>query len=277
MFNTGVRSLGRADVPAALALCDRDPVTNVFVASRLREGALGLGGGALGIRADGQLQSLLWTSANVVPVAASRDDIQRYAMRLRGRRARFSSIFGPAEQVLGLWTLVSRGLPQPRSLRPNQPLMVANKAMDFSRGNPDVRAARLEELDQVQPAAAAMFTEEIGYAPFVGSDRAYRRSLRHLIAQGRTFVLTDSAGTVRFKADVGSLTPDVAQIQGVWVHPDWRGRGLAAGCMIRTVELVRSSLAPTVSLYVNDYNTPAVRTYLSAGFHQTGTFATVIM
>ena len=277
MFSSGVKALTPQDVEAALALCEADPVTNCFVTARLRDGALGHGGAAYGVREDGLLRSFVWASANVVPVNVHPDDRERYASRLRRGRYRFSSVFGPADQVLPLWTLLARWLPRPQSLRANQPLMVAQDVLDVGRGNPDVRLARLDELDAIQPAAAAMFTEEIGYAPYTGSDRAYRASLRHLIETGRTFVLTDTDGTVRFKADVGSLASGVAQIQGVWMHPQWRGRGLAAGCMIRTVELVRRDLAPTVSLYVNDFNTPALRTYAAAGFHQVGTFATVIL
>ena len=34
--------------------------------------------------------------------------------------------------------------------------------------------------------------------------------------------------------------------------------------------------APSVSLYVNDFNVRAVRTYLRVGFRQVGTFATVL-
>jgi predicted GNAT family acetyltransferase len=35
-------------------------------------------------------------------------------------------------------------------------------------------------------------------------------------------------------------------------------------------------VAPTVSLYVNDFNQPARRVYARCGFHQVGTFATVL-
>ncbi|WP_258933656.1 hypothetical protein [Nesterenkonia pannonica] len=35
-------------------------------------------------------------------------------------------------------------------------------------------------------------------------------------------------------------------------------------------------LAPTVSLYVNDYNAPALSTYRRVGFDQVGTYATVL-
>lgn len=276
---SGVRALTASDIAAARALCDRDPIANVFVAARLDEGALGSSGAGLTVPdEDGRLRSVLWTSANVVPVGVSGIDIERYAARIRrAGRHRFSSIFGPADQVLPLWHLVARNHHAPMSLRPEQPLMVATRAPDAGVAPDDrVRPASANDIDAVVPAAAAMFTEEIGYAPFVGSDVAYRRSVAQLIAQGRTFVLM-ADGRVRFKADVGALASGVAQIQGVWIDPEWRGRGLAAPCMARVVELVQGAGTPTVSLYVNDYNVAAVRAYRAAGFTRVGTFATVIL
>jgi uncharacterized protein len=54
-----------------------------------------------------------------------------------------------------------------------------------------------------------------------------------------------------------------------------RGRGLAAGYMA-AVAGYALSLAPVTSLYVNDYNTPALATYRRVGFRQHGEFATVL-
>lgn len=273
--NQGVRTLGPSDVSAALDLCARDPIANVFVAARLAEGQLQAGATVYAIEENGGLASLLWASANVVPVGATPEHLERYAQRLRRSRRRFSSVFGEAEQALPLWAHLSADLGEPMSFRPNQPLMVATARRSTGPAE-GVRRARLGELDAVVPCAAAMFTEEIGYAPYVGSDAAYRRSVAQLISAGRTFVLTDGDEII-FKADVGSLAGGVAQIQGVWVHPRHRGQGLAAPCMASVVELVRADIAEVVSLYVNDFNTPAVRAYERAGFEQVGTFATVIL
>jgi len=46
--------------------------------------------------------------------------------------------------------------------------------------------------------------------------------------------------------------------------------------MAAVVQIVRSRFAPAVSLYVNDFNVRAVRTYERVGFRQVGTFATVL-
>jgi uncharacterized protein len=79
-----------------------------------------------------------------------------------------------------------------------------------------------------------------------------------------------------FKAELGSVIPEGAQVQGVWVNPRYRGRGLAAPGMAAVVQYVRARIAPSVSLYVNSYNTRAIRTYERVGFRRVGTFATVL-
>jgi predicted GNAT family acetyltransferase len=84
------------------------------------------------------------------------------------------------------------------------------------------------------------------------------------------------SGDVLFKAELGSVTPWAVQVQGVWVNPRRRGEGLAAPGMASVVELVRAQIAPVVSLYVNGFNTRAIRTYERVGFRQVGTFATVL-
>ena len=75
---------------------------------------------------------------------------------------------------------------------------------------------------------------------------------------------------------MGSATNRVCQVQGVWVPPDLRGRGLGAAGMAGVVDHARREIAPVVSLYVNDYNHAAVGTYLKVGLSIVGTFATVL-
>jgi len=81
---------------------------------------------------------------------------------------------------------------------------------------------------------------------------------------------------VVFKAEVAHATPHAAQVQGVWVAPDRRGEGLAARGVAAVVAACRREIAPVVSLYANIWNEPALRSYRKVGFHQTGTFATVM-
>ncbi|MEW1954224.1 GNAT family N-acetyltransferase [Terrabacter sp. NPDC080008] len=274
-----VRPLSSADHDAALALCARNRVANAFVAARIVEGALRTSPGALlGHWNEGQLRGLAWVSANVVPVELDDDGLAAVASRIMRMRRQCASIFGPSAQVAGLWERLGPTWGPARAIRTHQPLLTttirpSSLGLDL---DPDIRPARLDEVDLVLPAAAHMFTEEIGYPPYFGSDRGYRASIAALIRAGHTFVKVED-GEVVFKADVGSLALGCAQVQGVWLHPRLRGRGLSVPAMASVVELVLTTMADEVSLYVNDFNTPARATYDRCGFREVGSFTTVLL
>jgi predicted GNAT family acetyltransferase len=221
---------------------------------------------------------MAWVSANVVPVGLDEAGIADVAARIVRQRRQCASIFGPSEQVAGLWERLSPTWGPVRAIRSHQPLL-ATTTRPSELGvaaDPDVRPARLDEVGIVVPAAAHMFTEEIGYPPYFGSDRGYRASIAALVRQGHTLVRVED-GEVIFKADVGSLALGCAQIQGVWVHPRLRGQGLAVPAMAAAVEYVLDHLADQVSLYVNDFNLAARATYDRCGFREVGAFTTVLL
>ena len=68
----------------------------------------------------------------------------------------------------------------------------------------------------------------------------------------------------------------MCQVQGVWVAPELRGRGLSVGGTAAVAQLAQRDTAPVVSLYVNDYNEAARRAYLRVGFVEVGTFTSVL-
>ncbi|RKT77556.1 hypothetical protein DFJ68_0979 [Terracoccus luteus] len=274
-----VRPLSSADRDAALALCARNRVANVFAAARIGEGALrGHPNSVLGHWGEGGLRGLAWVSANVVPVELDDDGVAAVAHRISRQRRQCASIFGPTEQVEGLWERLGPTWGPPRSVRRHQPLLTTTTPPSRLgvEVDPRVRPARPDEVDLVLPAAAHMFTEEIGYPPYFGSDRAYRGGISALIRAGHTFVRVED-GEVVFKADVGSLALGCAQIQGVWLHPRLRGHGLALPSMAAVVELVLDGMAQEVSLYVNDFNHAARRLYEHCGFTEVGSFTTVLL
>jgi predicted GNAT family acetyltransferase len=105
--------------------------------------------------------------------------------------------------------------------------------------------------------------------------RGYRRRLVELVRGKRAYARFID-GRVVFKAELAIVTRRTTQVQGVWVSPELRGQGIAAPAMAAVVRDALRRVAPTVSLYVNDYNTPARRAYARCGFQSAGTFATVL-
>jgi uncharacterized protein len=273
------RLLDDRDLAAALEVCAADPVANVFVESRIR--LFGLDPGRLGAQVwgyagqAGQLTSLCYGGANLVPVQATSAAIAAFAERALRQGRRCSSIVGTSASVTELWGYLRPYWGPARDVRAAQPLMVIDGPSPVP-ADPEVRAVRRDELDLLLPASIAMFTEEVGISPLNGDGGAsYRARVSELVRAGRAFARI-SDGQVIFKAEVGAATAKSCQVQGVWVHPEYRGRGLAAPGMSAVVDLARASIAPIVSLYVNDYNAPARATYRRAGFDEAGEFMSVL-
>jgi predicted GNAT family acetyltransferase len=266
------------DRDEVLALCDRDAVANVFVSSRIRGAGLEprrLGAQVWGYYEAGRLTSLCYSGANLVPVAATPEAVSVFADRARIHGRRCSSIVGPAEAVLPMWDMLAPSWGQPREIRAAQPVLTMSSP-PLVPPDPQVRVVGLDQLEVMLPACIAMFTEEVGVSP-IGPDGgiAYRTRVGELIRTGRSFARIEN-GEVLFKAEIGAVTPLACQVQGVWVPPHARGRGLASCGMAAVVEAALAALAPVVTLYVNDFNAPARAAYRRVGFTQAGTFASVL-
>ena len=237
--------------------------------------------------------------------AADAGEIRALAEHCRPRLSRHGSVCGPARDVAAVWGALSEQGVRARQERWKQPVLAAPGAAEGLGGghrprHPSlswvgqaVRRAHPNETEMVLPASVDMFIGELGYDPTTDGP-GYRRHVGWLIEQGRSYVvLDDGAGgpvkpgsprAVAFKADVGALwhspTGGVAQLTGVWTRPDLRGRGVGAAALAGVVDAVRRDHVGAdgvVSLYVNDYNTPAMALYRSLGFEQVSLFATVLL
>ncbi|MFJ9208086.1 GCN5-related N-acetyltransferase [Streptomyces sp. L-9-10] len=279
LTQTTTRVLEPGELDAALAVLESEPVENAFVTSRVQVAGLDpwrLGGEMWGWYADGRLRSLCYSGANLVPICATPEAVRAFADRARRTGRRCSSIVGPAEPTAQLWRLLEPHWGPAREIRAHQPLMVTEQLPATVAPDPLVRRIRKAELDVIMPACVAMFTEEVGVSPLAGDGGLlYQARVAELVGAGRSFARIDD-GRVVFKAEIGAATPRACQIQGVWVDPEFRGRGLSEAGMAAVVRYALADVAPVVSLYVNDYNTPARAAYRRVGFREVGAFMSVL-
>lgn len=270
------RPLGARDAAAVTRALDADPVMSCMVAARVE--AYGFSPRFLGGElwtASRPEESLCFSGANLMPMSGTAGHLDNFAERALLAPRQCSSVVGPQELALGLWERVRDGWPAAREVRAEQPLLACAGYPAISV-DPLVRLVTAADLDDYFPAAVEMFIGEVGVDPRLGDGgEAYRRRLGSLIAARRVFARFDGQRVV-YKAEIGSLSRRVGQIQGVWVDPEYRGRGLgAAGTAAVVAAIARQGR--TASLYVNDYNTAARATYSRVGFEQVGTFATVLI
>ena len=273
------RVLEPGDLDAALTVLDRDPVANAFVTSRVSVAGLDpwrLGGEMWGWYSGGRLASLCYAGANLVPICATPEAVRAFAERARRAGRRCSSIVGPAGPTGDLWQQLAPHWGPAREVRAHQPLMATRALPSDVAPDPHVRRVRRNEMDLIMPACVAMFTEEVGVSPLAGDGGLlYQARVAELVSTGRAFARIEN-GEVVFKAEIGAATRHTCQIKGVWVAPSHRGRGLSETGMAAVLHYSLRDVAPVVSLYVNDFNTPARAAYRRVGFTEVGAFMSVL-
>ena len=279
LTHSTARVLDPGDLDAALAVLNRDPVANAFVTSRVNVAGLDpwrLGGEMWGWYAGGRLTSLCYAGANLVPICATPEAIHAFAERARRADRRCSSIVGPAEATADLWSRLAPHWGPAREIRTHQPLMTTRALPSGIQPDPAVRRVRRDEMEVLMPACVAMFTEEVGVSPLAGDGGLlYQARVAELVTNGRAFARIEN-GEVVFKAEIGAVTRHTCQIQGVWVAPAHRGKGLSETGMAAVLHYALRDVAPVVSLYVNDFNVPARAAYRRVGFSEVGAFMSVL-
>lgn len=278
-FHSGVvRNVTQQELPEALALARREPEINGFVISRIQLALVDhwrLGGALWGYFIGDHLSSMLFVGANIVPVNTDSPARQAFAGELMRTGRRSSSILGNQNEVLDLWEQISMYWGKARAIREAQPFL--SMSIDpLGAIDSRVRTVVAREIDLLFPACVDMFTQEVGISPIAnGGETQYKRRVAEGIDSGMTFAVIED-DEVHFKAEIGFATDSVAQLQGVWVNPKLRGSGIAVPALSAVIVAVRAKFAHTVTLYVNDFNTPARRTYERVGFQQLSLFSTVL-
>lgn len=272
----GCREVGPGEAPAVRRVLEADP----FVAAPAAEKFLRSGAGA---DADGRFltrggpdRSLVYVGSSVLPLRGDRADLDALGRAVVGLGVGPMSIHGRRRPVADMRESLTAGWGPSRDYRGTQHLMALQSRVDPSVVLEGIRPATLQEFEPVLAAAAAMYREELGADPFaVGAGVPFRRRVARSVARGRTWVGSEQ-GRVFFKADVASISGQVAQIQGVWVDPRLRGDGIGGGGTAAVcAELQSRGLVP--SLVVNASNAPARRAYRRIGMTDVVDYATILM
>jgi uncharacterized protein len=223
--------------------------------------------------ARGRVNGLVYYGAQLVIAADDDAAVDEFAVATRKHRG-LRSFVGPKAAVDALWARVRGWHPAPTFVRDTQPLYALEPGALRAVG-PDapVRPARAEEAELVADHSGRMILKELGYDP--RANRAgFVTAVRRTIAHELWWVwIVD--GTLRFQLNVGPRTAATAQLQGVWTPPEQRGHGYAALALAAIARRLFVT-EKTLSLYVNDFNAPAIAVYERVGFTRVGTFATYL-
>ncbi len=269
-----LRLLSDDDFKGALEFLQRDPLINVYLVSRLLEERTLAASQIAVLRYNGAIVLVVSLATNIVLAGdpSISDDITNTAIalvadRILTRMLPVRAIISPAQLVEALWAMLRLRLDPPTVVRMNQPIYALPKTLE----HPDLARARYSsarDLDQLVPACAAMHKEEVGIDPMERDAVGYRERIRELVEKKRSVVLLEN-GVIVAKCEYSAVTPDTVQLMGVWTHPRFRRRGHSRELLSEVCgHLARKG--KVVTLFVNDFNAPAIALYESLGFQRIG-------
>ena len=265
-----VRELHEEDRDEVMSLLHRDPVQSVILRGLILDHGLcapELRGSFYGYYENNQLVGVALIGHQIVVFGVD-EALPYFAHKAVEVKARGYLMLGPQAQIEALWNHLAQ---QGRATRrvSAQRLYVCQKP----RQTPDrlqLLRANFAELDVIVDAQAEMALEESGLDPRLSDLAGFRHRIAERIERKRVWVKIEE-GKVIFKADLFSDTPETVYLEGIWVHPEYRQRGIAKSCMEELVQrLLKDHQA--VCLIANEEETAAHRVYEHAGFTQVAAY-----
>jgi predicted GNAT family acetyltransferase len=269
-----VKPVADDDVTASLSFLRRDPLINVYLISRILEERFASTTQTVEVQHNRGVVLVASLTTNIVlagdpaiPQDITETAVSLIAERILTRMLPVRAIISPAHLVEMLWTRLRTRLDPPTVVRMNQPVYAIRGRLDY----PDLSEARYataRDLETLVPACAAMHREEVGIDPMDRDAGGYRERVRELVEQKRS-VIRVVDGTIAAKCEYSAVTNDTVQLIGVWTNPRFRRRGHAR-LLLREVCGHLARKGKTVTLFVNDFNLPAIALYESLGYQRIG-------
>jgi GNAT superfamily N-acetyltransferase len=139
----------------------------------------------------------------------------------------------------------------------------------------EIRNADMSQLEPIAQAQAELALLECGVDPMQKDRDGFIQRVARRIEQNRVFTVFDD-GKLIFKADIIAETKETVYLEGIYVHPDYRGKGIGSRCMaVLTQNLLNR--VEHICLLSNVEFAAAHRSYEKAGFRETDQCVTLFV
>ena len=227
-----VRELTEAELGEALAFLAERPLDTVIMAGWLREHGV-VSPNHRGIfyvyrDRERRMKGIALIGRNTIFEARTTAALKTLAECARGC-AEVRMMFAETARLLKFWHYFASPEQVPRKAC-SELLFDISSCPNGLDPSVDLRTALPEEIEQVVEAHAAMVVAETGVNPLEIDPDGFRSRCAERIRGGRVWVWV-SDGKLLFKTDVVSETPEAVYIEGLWVDPAVRRRGVALRCL----------------------------------------------
>ena len=215
-----------------------------------------------------KLEGVALIGHSILFEAFSENAIEGFAAIAR-REASSHLLMGEHKAVQRFWSYYAA---QDQSPRHVCPVLFLRRSEQFLNRNdvPELRLAKPEDLEPIVRAQAAMAFETSGVDPLRKDPIGFRQRYLRRIDKNRVWVLMKNRQLI-FKLDVITSTPAATYIEGVYVSPEERGKGLGQSCL---TEVGRKLLERTkaIHLFVENENARTTAFYSRLGFNIAGQY-----
>jgi ribosomal protein S18 acetylase RimI-like enzyme len=258
-----VRELCEADCPIVTRLLAEDTLRGVHLLGMIEEHGINHPahrGRFYGYFEDDCLRNVALLGHHIL--IYSEVGLEYLAAKAYEIAASGSLILGPTRQVEEFWSHLSAYGRQTRMLRPQYWMVCRETYLPMQKLQ--VQVASLDNLEEIVETQAELVRAQSGIDPRSRDAAGFHRRVRERIQRHRTFVKMQD-GKVVFKAELVSETEDVAYLESIWTHPDYRGKGIATSCLN---ELMRRFLngGKTIAILVEPEEETALCIYERIGF-----------
>jgi len=226
-----------------------------------------------GVRnAEGKLDGVALIGHTTLVEARSPEALKALAFAAKQSTTPIHLIMSSGDAAEDFWRYYGDGFHEPR-LTCTEFLFEVNFPFLVPRGDWEVRKAEANEVTEIAEAQAAIAFMESGVDPMETDREGFMARVLRRIEQNRIFVVYDG-GKLVFKADIIAETADLIYLEGVYVAPEYRGKGVGSGCLAKlTLNLLKR--VQNVCLLSNINFIDAHMTYVKAGFKHTDSCTTL--
>ena len=273
-----IELLTAADENEALAFLKIRPVHTVAMASFIRDNGMESvdnRGQFYGYRtSQGTLTGIALIGHTTLIEARSDDSLRAFALVAQQSKTPIHIMMSDGKTIETFWKYYAGENHAPR-LVCSELLFELNFPFLVQKCGWDVRVADASELEQIAVAHDEVAFIESGVSPLEKDREGFLKRCLRRIEQKRTFVVFEN-GKLIFKADIVAETAEVAYLEGIYVAPESRGKGIGASCLSKLgVQLLER--VENVCLLSNVEMKIAHRSFAKAGFKNTDCCQTIFV
>jgi hypothetical protein len=172
-----------------------------------------------------------------------------FARLARGHKVHL--MLGEQNRISRFWNYYAPQGQQVRRLCREQMLTMKRSATGYeTKVKP--RLATIDDLPHIAPVHAQMAFEESGVNPLEKDPNGFRERCARRVKRKRVWVLVRDERLI-FKTDVIAETEKVTYLEGVYVHPEERGKGIGSACFVALSRILLER-TETICVLVNEQN-----------------------